>query len=161
MTERRTRRSNTQRRLLDVFHGQIREHRVDIIDGQPTDEARMTLEQLGQAPAFTGETLTCAICGLTEKTDPNVETNWRVIDTTDCRQAFCPNEFPPDGSPVDLFKLAFQRCFCFIQAERGYLAQSALEPLRRPIDWRKSSGHDYGADEHDYGADERPTSQSD
>ena len=79
---------------------------------------------MGQRPhAFTGELMTCVICGATERSAPDKQTDWRAIDLDRERFYACPKEFPPDGATVstaEAFALAYTK-----------VIKAALEQLRQ------------------------------
>ena len=45
---------------------------------------------------FTGEMMTCVMCGKKEQSDPRVNTQWRCIEVDDVFYYACPDEFPED-----------------------------------------------------------------
>jgi hypothetical protein len=60
-------------------------------------------------PAFMGETMKCVMCGRTQKSDPKVETNWRVIEADGVKFYACPLEFPRDGAGKEKFDKAYKK----------------------------------------------------
>lgn len=64
---------------------------------------------------FTGELMTCVMCGREQRSDPKVESNWRVLQLGEGERYYaCPDEFPPDGSDSDAFKEAYSRVLMHI-----------------------------------------------
>jgi hypothetical protein len=55
---------------------------------------------------FTGETMTCIMCGKVEKSDPNENKNWRAVELDGIPYYACTDHFPPDetGSSKDFEK---------------------------------------------------------
>jgi hypothetical protein len=58
---------------------------------------------------FMGETMKCVMCGRTEKSDPKVESNWRMIEADDVKFYVCPLEFPRDGASEEKFAKAYKK----------------------------------------------------
>lgn len=56
---------------------------------------------------FTGEVMTCVICKCQQRSDPNVESQWRCIELDGVRFYACPKEFPPDGASAAAFERAY------------------------------------------------------
>jgi hypothetical protein len=69
-------------------------------------------------PYFTGELMTCCVCRATERSDPHVSTQWRVIVVDDVPFYACPREFPDDGAPAGAFEGAYRRVMLHIVALR-------------------------------------------
>lgn len=59
-----------------------------------------------EAKYFTGELMQCALCGKIEKSDPQVENDWRVVELAyDIAFYVCPDHFPDkDGAEQDWVK---------------------------------------------------------
>lgn len=57
---------------------------------------------------FTGELITCVVCGAQYRSNPNVESDWRAIQIEDEILYACPNEFPPDGAGKEAFTAAYE-----------------------------------------------------
>ena len=57
--------------------------------------------------AFTGEMMTCVMCGAQERSDPDVNSEWRMIMADSEKYYACPDEFPPD----DAGKVAFTEAY--------------------------------------------------
>lgn len=45
---------------------------------------------------FMGEMMTCAICGLQQKSDPQVESGWTVVELDQVPYYVCPKHLQPD-----------------------------------------------------------------
>lgn len=58
---------------------------------------------------FTGETMTCVMCGKQHQSDPRVASQWRVIDYGELRFHICPKHFPSDNAPSDKFARAYEK----------------------------------------------------
>lgn len=64
---------------------------------------------MGKFP-FMGELMVCSICGKQQKSDPKVESNWRLIALDNVPYYVCPDHFPPDAvATTHDFKVAYQR----------------------------------------------------
>jgi len=60
---------------------------------------------------FSGELMTCALCGRQEKSDPGIESGWRAIQMDGRVYYVCPNELPKDGSTATEYEIAYSRIF--------------------------------------------------
>lgn len=58
---------------------------------------------------FQGEVMTCALCGVQQQSDPNVRSNWRMIELDKTPHYICTKHFPRDGSKTSDFKHAYVR----------------------------------------------------
>jgi hypothetical protein len=58
---------------------------------------------------FTGETMTCCMCGKEQPSDLKVESQWRAIDYGGRRFYVCPKHFPPDTAPSSKFAKAYEK----------------------------------------------------
>lgn len=43
---------------------------------------------------FTGEPMTCCMCGKTQQSDPKIESNWTYIEVDGVGYYVCPDELP-------------------------------------------------------------------
>jgi hypothetical protein len=60
---------------------------------------------------FRGELMTCAICGKQEQSDPEVSSNWTVIEWEGLPFYVCPDHFPPPNSSKRAYALAYRKIF--------------------------------------------------
>ena len=60
---------------------------------------------------FQGEMMTCALCDKQEQSDPEAESQWRLLERDDREFYICPDHLPPDGSGVLAFKRAYDRIY--------------------------------------------------
>lgn len=45
---------------------------------------------------FMGEEMTCVMCGCVHKSDPNLQSQWRLLQLDGYRFYVCPKHFPDD-----------------------------------------------------------------
>ncbi len=66
------------------------------------------LRKIRREGIFSGEGMTCIMCGAEEQSSPEVESQWRCVVVDGERFYVCPNEFPSDevGTRED-FKEAY------------------------------------------------------
>ena len=57
---------------------------------------------------FTGEIMTCVVCGKQERSRPQLQSNWRCLEIDSNRCYVCADEFPRDGAGEKAFKTAYQ-----------------------------------------------------
>lgn len=57
---------------------------------------------------FQGELMTCCVCGAEERSAAGVGSQWRALQIDERVVYACPEEFPPDGSSAEAFKVAYQ-----------------------------------------------------
>ena len=55
--------------------------------------------------------MTCIMCGDTAQSEPQVESNWRLVEVDGQPYYICPAEFPPDDATEDAFAAAYQAVF--------------------------------------------------
>jgi hypothetical protein len=64
----------------------------------------------GDVP-FSGEVMTCILCGKKRESAPAVESDWRAVQLgegeEERRYYGCPDHFPPDGASREAFKAAY------------------------------------------------------
>lgn len=59
-----------------------------------------------------GETMTCVMCGRVQRSDPKVESNWRIVQPDGVRHYVCPDHFPPDETgTTEQFRQAYIAVF--------------------------------------------------
>lgn len=84
---------------------------------------------------FTGELMTCVVCGLQQGSNPRVESGWRRLDVDHNCFYICPDEFPPDNAPKTEFKKAYDIAIacCLNEVALGSGGKSvvAVEEYRR------------------------------
>lgn len=94
-----------KRRRLQSRHPTVRT--IHVIGGHVTDAPP------GMEVPFMGETMTCILCGTEETSDPEVNSNWRVIaldgDQGSRTYYACPAEFPPDDASRAEFTEAYKK----------------------------------------------------
>lgn len=76
---------------------------------------------------FTGETMTCVMCGAQQRSDPSVNSDWRAIEWNELTYYACPHEFPPDGAGQEAFTQAYLRVLEKIS--QTYAKQIAAQSL--------------------------------
>ena len=57
---------------------------------------------------FMGEVMTCALCNKAQKSDPKIESNWRMLELNGQRFYVCPKHFPSDRASAREFSKAYQ-----------------------------------------------------
>lgn len=57
---------------------------------------------------FQGEMMTCALCGKRQQSDPNVSSDWRVLQLDGQAFHVCTDHFPPDGAGKESFAVAYE-----------------------------------------------------
>ena len=57
---------------------------------------------------FTGELMTCVVCGRTEESHPLVKSDWRYIEIDEIGFYACPEEFPSDGATKRDFQTSYE-----------------------------------------------------
>jgi hypothetical protein len=68
------------------------------VAGPRTAEAERLAEEIQEEGIFSGEVMTCVVCGAKRRSDPGVESDWRCVIVDGERFYACPDEFPPDGA---------------------------------------------------------------
>jgi hypothetical protein len=73
---------------------------------------------------FMGETMTCAMCGKQQKSDPAIESDWRYIEVDDKAGYICPAHFPLD--PATATKEDWSKCYqaAILAVMRGTSAET-------------------------------------
>jgi hypothetical protein len=86
-------------------------------------------KQVEEQGIFSGEAMTCIMCGAQRQSDADVESSWRcvVIDGSE-RYYACPAEFPPDGAGREEFREAYLKVMQKILSIR---AKTIREQLRK------------------------------
>jgi hypothetical protein len=57
---------------------------------------------------FSGEMMLCVLCGRTERSDPAVNSQWRMVEMDgQARFYACPQHFPPDDGDAKAFEVAY------------------------------------------------------
>lgn len=69
-------------------------------------DCRKTFPYTGKV-FFQGELMTCALCGKQKPSDPNVNSDWRVIELDGTPFHVCTDHFPPDGATSADFAAAY------------------------------------------------------
>ena len=81
---------------------------------------------------FTGELMTCIMCGRQERSSADWESNWRMVQLDPEHKYYaCPGEFPADGSGADAFKKAYTRILSKIIATYEESLASSFRMLSR------------------------------
>ncbi len=86
----------------------IHRHTIHVVDGQSVHVPDVPGLDPNNLP-FMGELMTCIMCGATQRSSPNVESQWRGLQADGVLYYACPAEFPPDGSEAEAFKRAYVR----------------------------------------------------
>ena len=76
---------------------------------------------------FGGQRMTCVLCGMIQKSDPDIISDWRAVQLEGSLFYACPDEFPPDGGSKEEYEAAYLR---FITR--------ALEKRQERIEQRKT-----------------------
>jgi len=71
--------------------------------------ATVEQEQKLVAETFQGELMKCVLCGKEQKSDPNIHSDWRVVEVDGRRFYACREEFPADGATEEQFYQAYKR----------------------------------------------------
>ncbi len=77
------------------------------VAGPRTAEARRLAEEIQEEGIFSGEMMTCVVCGAERRSHPAVESDWRCVIVDGERFYVCPAEFPPDGAGREAFREAY------------------------------------------------------
>lgn len=96
---------------------------------------------------FQGEMMECLLCGRRERSDPEVESQWRALSTGNARRHyFCPAEFPPDGSASKLFEMAYELALAAMLAEESGQADVLADARKlRPLTpWYQAGEDNHG-----------------
>ena len=57
--------------------------------------------------AFNGQEMSCILCDRKQRSNPNVESDWRGLELDGTMYYVCPEHFPPDTGTVEEFKAAY------------------------------------------------------
>jgi hypothetical protein len=68
------------------------------VAGPRTAEAERLACEVEEQGIFSGEMMTCVVCGARRRSHPGVESDWRCVIVDGERFYVCPDEFPPDGA---------------------------------------------------------------
>lgn len=81
---------------------------------------------------FTGQLMTCVVCGGQLRSHPEAESNWRCLKIDGDFFHVCPNEFPPDGSPKEGFAIAYQAVIaCCVSAMMVKAGRSPVDEVEK------------------------------
>lgn len=62
------------------------------------------------APAeFQGELMTCCMCGKQQQSDPDQNSDWRIVQVNGQQHYVCTDHFPPDDADAGAFSEAYQK----------------------------------------------------
>jgi hypothetical protein len=89
------------------------------VAGVSSAEDARRVEEIVEEGIFTGELMTCVMCGAEQQSDPDVESDWRCIEVCGVRGYACPDEFPPDGAGKEEFEEAYLKVLARIFFIRG------------------------------------------
>ena len=63
-----------------------------------------------ETPAvFQGEMMTCCMCGKQQQSNPDQNSDWRIISLKNKNHYVCTDHFPPDGSSKEAFSEAYEK----------------------------------------------------
>lgn len=68
---------------------------------------------------FTGETMTCVVCGKVHESDIAIESNWRCVQVDGVSWYACPDEFPAGGASEEQFQAAYEAVFQAVLSARA------------------------------------------
>lgn len=57
---------------------------------------------------FTGELMSCVICGRQERSNPRVSSGWRMLQLDEHGFYVCPDELPKEGASAAEYSKAYQ-----------------------------------------------------
>lgn len=84
---------------------------------------------------FTGELMTCVVCGVQELSNPEIETDWRALELDKKIYYACPSEFPGRRATSQQFKAAYQLvlacCLSEFNIESGLSRNPQVEIYRK------------------------------
>ncbi len=73
-----------------------------------------------EAPAeFQGELMTCCMCSKQHQSQPDQNSDWRIIELNAQKYYVCTDHFPPDGSSKEAFSEAYQKILRHIGLGNG------------------------------------------
>ncbi|MEO8608885.1 MAG: hypothetical protein ABI690_13420 [Chloroflexota bacterium] len=58
---------------------------------------------------FQGELMTCAMCGKEQQSQPDQNSDWRLLEVNGQKHYVCTDHFPPDGSSKEAFADAYEK----------------------------------------------------
>lgn len=67
---------------------------------------------------FQSETMTCLMCGKTQKSDPKVESGWTFLEADGRGFYVCPDELPGEKGTREEFSLAYAKILEKIVSQR-------------------------------------------
>ena len=83
---------------------------------------------------FTGQLMTCVVCGKQAISNLNIESQWRYLELDNDGFYACPDEYPPDGSGKKAFESAYMAvlscCLNEVTRAAGGNASPAIERYR-------------------------------
>lgn len=88
--------------------GNKRESRKESIMPKHTRVRRITVDQ---SKYFRGEKMTCAICGKQKRSNPQLSSNWRLVEVDGKPYYVCTKHFPPDTASATEFSVAYLKVF--------------------------------------------------
>lgn len=75
------------------------------------DKAAVDFALEGGNIPFSGEVMTCILCGKKRESAPDIESDWRAVQLGEGdglrRYYGCPDHFPPDDASREAFKAAY------------------------------------------------------
>lgn len=87
---------------------------------------------------FKGEMMTCIVCGHQERSNPAIESDWRMLDADGYHFYFCPDEFPTKKARKEAFSKAYQIaitvCASEIAKRQG---KPEIEPAKKWQEYRR------------------------
>jgi hypothetical protein len=98
------------------------------VAGPRTAEAERLAEEIQEEGIFSGEVMTCVVCGAKRRSHPAVESDWRCVIVDGERFYVCPNEFPSDdlGREED-FREAYRLVLVKVLSIRGKSLKEQLK----------------------------------
>jgi hypothetical protein len=102
------------------------------VAGPRTAEAERLAEEIQEEGIFSGEVMTCVVCGAKRRSHPAVESDWRCVIVDGERFYVCPDEFPPDGAGREEdFREAYKLVLTKVLSVRGKRIKEQLHNERQ------------------------------